>query len=74
MSETQTSLLRFFGNGPAPSQEPDVDEEEPTTLKNIKRHIAGIVESHRSKMGESGCFKTSLWFSLNHYCNISVYL
>ena len=73
MNEKQTSLLRFFGNSSAPSHESDVDDEGPTTSKNVKRHIAGIVESHYSKMRESGsgCCKTSSWFSLNHYCNMS---
>ena len=50
MSEKQTYLLRFFENRSAPSKESDVDDEEPTTLKNIKGYIAGIVESHHSKM------------------------
>ena len=65
-------LLRFFGNSSAPPQESDVDDEGPTISKNVKGHIAGIVKSHRSKMGESGCCKTSsCWFSLNHCCSMS---
>ena len=71
MSEKQTDLPRFFGNRSAPSQESDVDDEGSTTSKNVKEHIACIVESHHSKMGESDCCKTSLWFSLNHYCHMS---
>ena len=57
MSEKQTFLLRFFGNRSAPSPGSDVDDEGPTTSKNVKGHIAGIVESHYSKMGEYGCCK-----------------
>ena len=71
MSEKQTSLLRFFGNRSALFRDSDVDDKGPTTLKNVKGHIAGIVESHHSKMEEPGCCKTSSWFSLNHYCNMS---
>ena len=71
MSEKQTSLLRFFGNRSAPFQESDVDDEGPITSKNVKGHIAGIVESHHFKIGKSGCCKTSSWFSLIHYCNMT---
>ena len=71
MSEKQTSLLRFFGNRSAPPQESDVDNEGPIALKNVREHITGIVDSHHSKMGESGCCKTSSWLSLSHYCNMS---
>ena len=70
MSEKQT-LLRFFGNRPAPSPESEVDDEGLTTSKNVKGHIAGNVESYHSKMGESGCCKTSSWFSMNHHCSMS---
>ena len=52
MSEKQTSLLRCL-------EESDVDGEGPTTSKNVKGHMAGIVESHHSKMGESDCCKAS---------------
>ena len=58
------SLLRFFGNRSEPPQKSDVDDEGPTTSKNVKGHVAGIVESHRSKMGKYGCCKTGSWFSL----------
>ena len=71
MNEKQTFLLRFFENISAPSHECYANYEGPTTSKNVKEHIAGIVESHYSKMGESGCCKTSSWFSLNYYCNIT---
>ena len=54
MSEKQTSLLRFFGNRLAPHQESDVDDKGSTSSKNVKGHIAGIVKSHHSKIGESG--------------------
>ena len=70
MSEKQTSLLRFFKNRSAPSQESDVDDEGPTTSKNIKGHFADIAESYHYKMGESGCYNTSSWFSLS-YSNMS---
>ena len=71
MGGKQIFLLRFSKNSSAPPQESDVDDEGPTTSKNVKGHIAGIVESHYSKMGESGCCKTRSWFSLNHYCSMS---
>ena len=45
MSEKQISLLRYFENRSAPSQESDVDEGGPTTSKKVKAHVAGIVES-----------------------------
>ena len=71
--KNKISLLRFFENRSAPSQESDVDDERPATSKNfnVKVHIAGIVDSHHFKMGESSCCKTSSWFSLNHHCNMS---
>ena len=50
MSEKPISLLRYFGNRSAPSQEFDVNDEGPTTSKNVKGHIASIVELHHSKI------------------------
>ena len=45
MSEKQTSLLRFLEIGQHHLKESDVDDEGPTTSKNVKGHMAGIVES-----------------------------
>ena len=42
MSEKQTSLLRFFGNRSAPSQGSDVDDEGPTTSKNVNMLVEKI--------------------------------
>ena len=70
-NKNETSLLRLFENRSAPSQKSDVDDEGPITSKNVKGHIASIAESHHSKMGKSGCYKTSSWCSLNHYPNLS---
>ena len=64
MSEKQICLVIFFENKSAPSQESDVDDEGPTPSKNVKRHIAGTVESHHSKMGVSGACKKSSWFTI----------
>ena len=71
MSVKQTSLPRFSGNWSALSQESDVDDKGLTTSKDVKGHIAAIVESRHYKMVESGFCKTSSWFSSNHYCNMS---